>query len=98
MLRNGSSGLEVEKLQESLKRIGFGPGPIDGVFGPKTEAAVRKFQEHAELVVDGIAGPKTMGALEEALREAKKIKKEMKPPPYGGGYPAESLKSPDDKK
>lgn len=63
MLSNGSSGAEVEALQRKLIAKGVNPGPIDGVFGPKTEEAVRRFQEQQGLQVDGIAGPNTLGAL-----------------------------------
>jgi peptidoglycan hydrolase-like protein with peptidoglycan-binding domain len=69
MLRQGSSGDEVRGLQSWLARLGHSPGPLDGIFGPKTESAVKAFQEAAGLDVDGIAGPKTMGALEEAVKE-----------------------------
>ena len=64
MLRNGSSGSEVEDLQRKLAGKGINPGPVDGIFGPKTEDAVKRFQERAGLEADGIAGPKTMAALE----------------------------------
>jgi peptidoglycan hydrolase-like protein with peptidoglycan-binding domain len=64
MLRNGSSGSEVEDLQRKLAGQGINPGPVDGIFGPKTEDAVKRFQERAGLEEDGIAGPKTMAALE----------------------------------
>jgi len=64
MLRNGSSGSEVEDLQRKLAGQGINPGPVDGIFGPKTEDAVKRFQERAGLDADGIAGPKTMAALE----------------------------------
>jgi peptidoglycan hydrolase-like protein with peptidoglycan-binding domain len=66
MLRTGSRGDEVADLQKTLIARGFKPGPVDGVFGPKTEAAVKAFQEEAGLEVDGIVGPKTEGALEAA--------------------------------
>ena len=62
-LRSGSRGPEVTLLQEILKSKGFDPGAIDGKFGPKTEAAVRKFQGARGLAVDGIVGPKTWKAL-----------------------------------
>ncbi|MDJ0962420.1 MAG: peptidoglycan-binding domain-containing protein [Acidimicrobiia bacterium] len=64
MLRNGSSGDEVRQLQDDLALLGFDPGPIDGAFGPKTEAAVRAFQESVDsLGADGIVGPKTAASL-----------------------------------
>jgi cell wall-associated NlpC family hydrolase len=62
-VRRGSNGASVRTLQERLRAHGFNPGPIDGDFGPKTDAAVRAFQRAKGLVVDGIVGPKTWGAL-----------------------------------
>src|SRR5919201_6193347 len=53
----------VRALQRQLVRVGEHPGPIDGRFGPLTEAAVRDFQRHQELAVDGIAGPITEATL-----------------------------------
>ena len=67
MLRTGSSGDEVLALQRRLKAAGFDPGPADGAFGPKTDAALRAFQEKAEVAVDGICGPKTLEKLSEAI-------------------------------
>ena len=64
MLSTGSSGDEVTQLQNDLASRGFDPGPVDGIFGPKTDAAVRAFQESAGLAVDGIAGPRTHESLE----------------------------------
>ena len=57
VLRRGSSGTAVRQLQEALKEAGHDPGPIDGIFGPKTEAAVKKFQRDSQVLdVDGIPG------------------------------------------
>jgi peptidoglycan hydrolase-like protein with peptidoglycan-binding domain len=62
-LREGSRGDEVRRLQDLLNDQGFPPGPIDGIFGPRTVIAVMSFQETRGLRVDGIAGPETLGAL-----------------------------------
>ncbi len=63
-LRRGDRGARVFELQRRLEELGYGPGPIDGIFGPRTEAAVRAFQRDAGLVADGIVGPRTRAALE----------------------------------
>ena len=70
-LKRGDRGTAVWDLQQQLKRAGFDPGPIDGVFGAKTEAAVRAAQKAHGLVVDGIAGPKTYAALKAAFSAPK---------------------------
>jgi peptidoglycan hydrolase-like protein with peptidoglycan-binding domain len=62
-LQTGSSGDDVKELQTKLTAKGFNTGTADGVFGPKTESAVRRYQEKQGLQVDGIAGPDTCGAL-----------------------------------
>ncbi|WP_421385392.1 peptidoglycan-binding domain-containing protein [Bacillus salacetis] len=60
ILRDGSEGNGVRQLQRALKQINFDAGAIDGIYGPKTEDAVRRFQEtYAELKNDGIYGPNT---------------------------------------
>jgi len=51
------------EVQLALKKAGFDPGPIDGLFGPATEAAVVAFQTAKGLVVDGEIGPQTEAAL-----------------------------------
>lgn len=58
-LRRNMSGLNVFALQTKLKSMMYDPGPIDGKFGPKTEAAVKKFQMDAGITADGIVGPVT---------------------------------------
>ena len=57
MLRSGQSNGNVAALQ---KQLGL---KSDGIFGPKTEAAVKAFQKANGLKVDGIVGPQTMAAL-----------------------------------
>src|ERR671922_2773848 len=56
----------VRSLQRTLRRLGWAPGPVDGLFGPRTEAAVVRFQRSAGLAADGIAGPRTARALRQA--------------------------------
>lgn len=61
--RRGSTGSEVRQIQEKLKRWGYYNGSIDGVYGSKTEEAVRSFQRKNGLTVDGIAGRNTLNAM-----------------------------------
>ncbi len=63
VLRCGSRGPMVVKLQKRLAELGFDPGPIDGIFGQDTEAAVFDFQQDRDLEADAIAGPMTFKAL-----------------------------------
>jgi peptidoglycan hydrolase-like protein with peptidoglycan-binding domain len=65
LLRRGSSGTAVRQLQEALKEAGHDPGPIDGEFGPATEAAVRAFQQEKEIAVDGVVGAITWLNIDE---------------------------------
>jgi DNA invertase Pin-like site-specific DNA recombinase len=53
----------VRTLQRRLRALGQQPGPVDGLYGPLTEAAVERFQSAAGLAVDGIAGPQTLRVL-----------------------------------
>jgi uncharacterized protein (TIGR02594 family) len=64
LLQRGSTGPEVSDLQRRLQELGYSPGPVDGVFGPRTEEAVRAFQRDSGLPVDGIVGPRTRANLE----------------------------------
>jgi peptidoglycan hydrolase-like protein with peptidoglycan-binding domain len=57
----------VEELQRALTTAGFDPGPADGTFGPRTEAAVTAFQQANGLSADGVVGPETASALNSAL-------------------------------
>lgn len=62
-LRSGSRGDEVRTVQSKLKRWGYYDGSVDGIFGPLTEKAVKKFQKNNGLTADGIVGAKTAAAL-----------------------------------
>lgn len=61
--RRGSSGSEVRQIQEKLKRWGYYNGSVDGIYGSRTEAAVKKFQRNNGLTADGIAGKATLSAM-----------------------------------
>ncbi|MFV9567746.1 peptidoglycan-binding domain-containing protein [Thermoanaerobacter mathranii] len=60
LLYEGTVGYDVLQLQMILQSLGYDPGPIDGIFGPRTKNAVMRFQRDNGLKVDGIVGPETM--------------------------------------
>ena len=64
-----STGDNVKSLQKSLISLGYLKGKADGVFGSKTEEAVKKFQKANDLTVDGLAGADTQGALKAVLKK-----------------------------
>jgi hypothetical protein len=66
-LRPGSDrASDVEALQVVLDQLGYPPGPFDGQFGKRTQAAVEGFQSDFGLTVDGLVGPQTWAALVNA--------------------------------
>jgi peptidoglycan hydrolase-like protein with peptidoglycan-binding domain/DNA invertase Pin-like site-specific DNA recombinase len=60
---------QVRVVQRTLRRLGWQPGPVDGLYGPRTEAAVTRFQSAAKVAADGIVGPHTRHALTRATKE-----------------------------
>ncbi|WP_260471969.1 peptidoglycan-binding domain-containing protein [Bacillus salinus] len=70
ILRRGDEGEKVKQLQRALQRVNFNPQGIDGIYGPLTEDAVRRFQSmYAALQNDGIYGPNTRRFLKMELAE-----------------------------
>ena len=63
LLKIGSTGPAVQLLQLALNRAGYGPLDTDGIFGPGTEAALRRFQAGRGLPADGVAGNQTHRAI-----------------------------------
>ena len=62
VLSRGASGSVVTALQQGLKKYSTpatDPGLVDGDFGPKTEAAVKAYQQNRAVHVDGIVGDQT---------------------------------------
>lgn len=64
-VRYGAKGNDVKTLQEMLNKSGYGLA-VDGVFGTKTQAAVKDYQKKNSLAVDGVVGTNTWGALNSA--------------------------------
>ena len=59
VIRNGSAGEAVTKLQTRLQELGYYADTVDGQFGQGTRAAVTAFQQRHGLTADGIFGPAT---------------------------------------
>lgn len=58
-LRLDDYGPAVANLQNYLKDLELYSGPIDGIFGEQTQAAVERLQQQGDIEVDGIVGPAT---------------------------------------
>jgi Putative peptidoglycan binding domain len=87
----------VLELQRNLQRLGARPGPVDGLFGPMTEAAVKRFQGAHGLATDGVVGTQTKTRL--LAQGAKRSATDTSRTPHtgqltrkspSGGTPAES--------
>ncbi|MEA4875548.1 peptidoglycan-binding protein, partial [Anaerorhabdus sp.] len=63
MLKSGSKGTEVTRLQERLEELNYFHVSVDGLYGPATSMAVRLFQRQNGLTADGVAGTKTLQAI-----------------------------------
>ncbi len=63
LLKNGSRGNDVRELQRRLNQKGCNAGNVDGIFGKRTNKAVRNFQRKNGLAVDGIVGKNTRNKL-----------------------------------
>lgn len=61
--KRGSRGQEVINIQKRLNNWGYNAGAVDGIYGAKTEAAVKRFQRNNGLTPDGIAGPGTLAKI-----------------------------------
>lgn len=61
-IKRGSRGDDVERLQTMLNNAGYSLD-VDGIFGEKTQSAVRQYQRNQGLDVDGIVGTNTWSAL-----------------------------------
>ncbi len=73
----GARGAMVENLQKLLNAAGYDCGAADGIFGPKTEAAVKRLQETYSLPVTGIADGAAQAALAAAVQTPKQDAKAL---------------------
>ncbi len=65
----GSSGDDVKKLQKALNSAGYNLA-VDGIFGAKTQSAVRSYQQKNGLSVDGIVGVNTWNSLSKVSSQS----------------------------
>lgn len=63
LYKRGSTGTTVTEIQKRLKSWGYYTGSVDGIYGSRTENAVKYFQRTNGLAVDGQAGNKTLAAM-----------------------------------
>ena len=68
-LKKGSTGSDVRELQTNLNRLGYDCGKVDGIYGTKTLASVKRFQQKNNLGVDGIAGKLTFNKIAELIKK-----------------------------
>ena len=69
-IRRGTIGGDTRYLQQALYSLGYDNLIVDGIFGAKTELAVKDFQGKMGLKVDGVVGPKTWDAVCDNLQRA----------------------------
>jgi hyperosmotically inducible protein len=60
---------DVRVAQEKLKDKGYDPGPVDGIWGPRTAAAVSQYQRKEKMTVTNRLDPETLGKLEVPIRK-----------------------------
>ena len=85
-LRRGDRGREVVDLQTRLNALGLDLGNrgIDGVFGPRTELAVKTFQQKSGLLVDSRVGPVTWREIVEGAYNSGGRLLYLRQPPFRG--------------
>jgi membrane-bound lytic murein transglycosylase B len=64
------STAQVKALQEALNELGFEAGEADGLLGPMTQTAIRRYQAAHQLPVDGYPAPSLLAHIEQARAAA----------------------------
>ena len=72
VLKIGSTGLPVRRAQKRMSLVGYDVGGVDGRYGTRTEAAVKKLQQQRGLAVDGAVGPQTWSVI-DALENERRV-------------------------
>jgi peptidoglycan hydrolase-like protein with peptidoglycan-binding domain len=78
----------VVLIQDRLDRAGYEPGPVDGRFGARTQAALREFERDAGLPVTGEPSRTTLAALEQHLATRNAAAPQPQPKPQVAALPA----------
>lgn len=87
-LSRGSRGEDVRQLQEMLIDVGFLDDAADGIFGKKTQAAVKALQRYLHLDETGVADEGVMNDLEILWALAMGMERESGAPMDGEGHPS----------
>ncbi len=61
----------VASVQKALRAVGFDPGPVDGLVGPRTQSAVRAYQEARGLPQDGVITKTLLASLAKEVTESR---------------------------
>lgn len=69
LLTQGDRGEEVRDLQQRLEQLGYDPGPLDGIYGPRTADALMQFQASVYLEVTGDLNQLTWDVLQAIIRQ-----------------------------
>ncbi|MCQ6268616.1 peptidoglycan-binding protein [Fictibacillus sp. WQ 8-8] len=73
ILRENARGVEIQNMQYILNVLGFYTDSavvdVDGIFGPKTEAGVKKYQKAHGLKADGVVGPRTWDSFSQYIEK-----------------------------
>jgi peptidoglycan hydrolase-like protein with peptidoglycan-binding domain len=69
VLKVGSSGLPVRRAQKRMSLVGFDVGGVDGRYGARTAAAVKKLQQQSGINVDGVVGTQTWPVIDALENE-----------------------------
>ena len=90
VLKIGSQGAVVARLQVRLARLGYAVDDIDGIFGPQTQAMVMRFQQAYGLVPDGVVEANIWEKLNRDITNSGRVKSALPGQPIAQGASAAS--------